>query len=222
MAKQGRVLEPPSTLAERAYDVIEEMIATLKLPPGAVFSEADLSERIKIGRTPMREALLRLAREHLIVMIPRRGVRVTDIKITDQLAVLEARRVLDRVIAEKAAERATPEQRERLHELAEEIVDAAKGKKLEEFMRLDGEFDRLLEKASKNPYAVQAVAPLHALCRRFWFANRHKEEDKDEVARHHAVLMIAVADADPRAAAKASDRLLDHVESFTRSAMDLS
>lgn len=212
--------EPPQTLAEKAYDVIEDLIATLKLAPGSVFSETELSKEIKIGRTPLREALLRMSREHLIIMMPRRGVRVTDIKITDQLALLDARRAIDRLIAQRAAERASPGQRARLKEIAGEIIDAAEEGRLEEFMKLDGEFDRIAEDASRNPYAVQAVAPLHALCRRFWYKYKRRW-DTTKSARLHAEIMRAIARANAEAAGKASDKLLDYMEEFTRAAMDL-
>ena len=120
------VKQEAQTLSAKAYEIIEELIATVELPPGTIFSEGELSARIGIGRTPLREALLRLSREHLIEMMPRRGVRVTDINLTDQLALLEVRRVLDRVIAEKAAERATKGERKRLLEISERIIAAAK------------------------------------------------------------------------------------------------
>ena len=87
------VKEEAQTLSAKAYEIIEELIATVELPPGTIFSEGELAARIGIGRTPLREALLRLSREHLIERMPRRGVRVTDINLTDQLALLEVRRV---------------------------------------------------------------------------------------------------------------------------------
>jgi DNA-binding GntR family transcriptional regulator len=61
---------PPPTLADQAYDAVEALIVTLELAPGSVFSEAELSERVGIGRTPLREALLRLTAERLVVSLP--------------------------------------------------------------------------------------------------------------------------------------------------------
>ncbi len=77
------------TLTDRAYRELEEMIVTLQLVPGTVLSEQALSLRLKIGRTPIREALQRLARDSLVVIMPRRGIMVSEINLRLQLRLLE-------------------------------------------------------------------------------------------------------------------------------------
>src|ERR1700709_2708046 len=99
---------PPRSFAEQAYDLLEEMIVTLVLPPGATLTESMLIEQTGLGRTPMREALQRLSDVGLIDIIPRQGTRVTDINVADQLLLLEVRRELERLIATSAAARRTP------------------------------------------------------------------------------------------------------------------
>ena len=68
-------------VADRAYRELEEMIVTLQLSPGTVLSEQALSVRLKIGRTPIREALQRLARDGLVAIMPRRGIMVSEINL---------------------------------------------------------------------------------------------------------------------------------------------
>ena len=102
------------SLTEQAYRVIEEEIVTLRLKPGDVLSEQLLSATTSIGRTPIREALQRLAREGLITILPRKGILVSDINPRNQLLVLEVRRELERLLSRTGAERATPAQRARL------------------------------------------------------------------------------------------------------------
>ena len=102
------------SLTEQAYRVIEEEIVTLRLKPGDVLSEQLLSATTSIGRTPIREALQRLAREGLITILPRKGILVSDINPRNQLLVLEVRRELERLSSRTGAERATPAQRTRL------------------------------------------------------------------------------------------------------------
>ena len=97
----------PETLADQAYRELEEEITTLRIPPGAILSEAQLSERFGIGRTPVREALQRLAREGLVVIMPRRGVVVSEIDVAAQLRLLEVRRELERLMVRGAAQRAS-------------------------------------------------------------------------------------------------------------------
>src|SRR6476620_2753600 len=100
MNQRASVLDfvPAQSLTDRAYGEIEEMIVTLRLAPGSAVSESALSELLGIGRTPIREALQRLARERLVAIFPRRGIVVTDINVTSQLRLLEVRRELERLI----------------------------------------------------------------------------------------------------------------------------
>ena len=80
---------PAQSLTDLAYAHLEELIVTLKLRPGAVVSEGELSVLTGIGRTPIREALQRLARERLVSILPRRGIIVSEINVKSQLRLLE-------------------------------------------------------------------------------------------------------------------------------------
>ena len=215
--------EPPGrvSLAEEAYTRLEEMIVTLELRPGSVLSEAELSRKIRIGRTPMREALQRLQSQRLVTTLPRRGVMISEINIVDYLALLETRRVLDRLVATKAARRASPEQRKALERIGASMVDAAGRGDMTEFMRLDTGFDRLLEEASRSAYALQASVPLHAHCRRFWYLYRHNG-DLPRAAELHAAMMRAVAGGSEEGAGEAAEGLVDYLEEFARTALDLT
>jgi len=77
------------SLGEKVYAELEEMIATLQFEPGQVLSESELSKMLQVSRTPIGEALQRLAREGLVNILPRRGIVVTEINIADQLKLLE-------------------------------------------------------------------------------------------------------------------------------------
>src|SRR5277367_6085233 len=85
LRRPGPTLEPVSSLTERAYRELEEQIVTLRLAPGSPVSEASLSKRLGIGRTPVREALQRLARERLVVILPRRGILVSEVNVRTQM-----------------------------------------------------------------------------------------------------------------------------------------
>src|SRR5579875_3675148 len=122
---QGR-LRAPETLTEQAYRLIEEQIVTLRLNPGDVLSEQLLSATLQIGRTPIREALQRLAREGLVTILPRKGILVADINPRSQLLVLEVRREIERLLCRTAAERATSGQRAQMQGIAEGMDRAAK------------------------------------------------------------------------------------------------
>ncbi len=98
----------------------------MQLPPGSVVSEAMLSQRLGIGRTPIREALQRLGRERLVTILPRRGVIVSEIDVKRQLRLLELRREVERLVARCAARRATVQERARFAELADQFEKSAR------------------------------------------------------------------------------------------------
>lgn len=107
-------LPPKRRAADLAYDAIETLIATMQLEPGSPVVEADLAERTGLGRTPVREALLRMTSIGLIVQQPRRGLLISSIDLADHLDVLQARRVLESLIATCTARRAAPAQRKEI------------------------------------------------------------------------------------------------------------
>jgi DNA-binding GntR family transcriptional regulator len=204
------------SLTERAYGEIEQMIVTLKLAPGTAISEAALSQRLRIGRTPIREALQRLARERLVSILPRRGIIVSEINVNSQLRLLEVRREVERLIATSAARRATAEERERFLEIARTFTSSAKGNDEAAFMRVDREFNELSVIAARNEFAAGAMSLMHALSRRFWYIHYKQAADMPQTAKLHADIARAIAAGNERAAAAALDRLLDNIASFTR------
>lgn len=204
------------SLTDRAYAELEEMIVTLKLAPGTAVSEAELSNHLGIGRTPIREALQRLARERLVVILPRRGIIVSEINVGRQLRLHEVRREVERLIARTAARRATTEQRTRFRELAQAFERSARVNDDITFMRTDREFNLLCSSAAHNEFAAGAMSLMHALSRRFWYIHYKEAADMPLTAKLHADIARAIADKDEERAANASDKLLDVIEKFTR------
>ena len=204
------------TLTERAYRLIEEQIVTLRLKPGDVLSEQMLSATFAIGRTPIREALQRLARDGLITVLPRKGILVSDINPRSQLLVLEVRREIERLLSRAGAERATKEQRAQMQEIAQGMDRAAKTNDDLAFMRLDREFNRLMVEAAHNDFAARSMKLLQGLSRRFWYMHYREAADLPLCARLHANQARTIAQGNVEAAARASDKLMDYVETFTR------
>ncbi|MBA3596465.1 MAG: GntR family transcriptional regulator [Methylibium sp.] len=204
------------SLTAIAYELIEEMIVKLELHPGAAISEAELSARLQIGRTPVREALHRLAREHLVSILPQRGVLVSEIDIKRQLRLLETRREVERLVARCAARRASEAERLRFEELADEFDAASALDDEMRFMRADKEFNDLSLKASRNEFAAGAMGLMHGLSRRFWYLHYRQAADTPLMARLHGELARAISRRDEAQAAKALESLIDHNEAFTK------
>lgn len=208
---------PAPTLNEEAYRRLEELIVTLQLAPGSVVSEARLSQGIGIGTTPIREALQRLAREHLVQILPRRGVVVTQVDVRLQLQVLETRRELDRLIARSAARRATAAEREQLAAVARRMGKAVAAGDVRAFLQCDAELNEAAAQAARNEVAAQTVATLHAVSRRFWFFHHARWPGADRTMRLHVEFATSLASGSDAQAAAASDALIDDLEAFARS-----
>ena len=209
-------VEPGLSLTDRAYRHLEEMIVTLQLPPGSAVSETALSQRLGIGRTPIREALQRLARERLVNILPRRGIIVSEINVKSQLRLLEVRREVERLVARSAARRATPEERARFLELARRFEKSAKSNDDVAFMRVDREFNELSVTAAHNEFAAGAMSLMHSLSRRVWSMHYMQAADLPLTAKLHADIARSISAGDEAAAGKAMDKLLDTVAKFTR------
>ena len=210
---------PRRRAADVAYDAIETLIATLQLEPGSPVVEADIAERTGLGRTPVREALLRMTSVGLIDQQPRRGLLVSSIDLADHLDVIQTRRVLETLIASCSARRATAAERKDIVRYAEKMVKAAARGHLDDYMTADHELDRVNHRASRNQSAVMGVSPLIVQCRRFWYAYQHEGEIV-EGAEAHMALAQGIATGDEAAAIAGANRLLDYLERFARRVID--
>lgn len=202
-------------ITEAAYDAIEGMIATLQLPPGQPIVEIDLVQSLGIGRTPVREALMRLVATGLIEQQPRRGLRVSEIHIAEHLVLIETRRVLERLIAASSARRAAPAQRQAMLQHAGAMVKAARKGDLRGYMQADQALDHVNHEACRNPFAVKAIVPMIIQCRRFWYAFQY-EGDLEQGAACHLRLAQGISEGDPAQAGSGADDLMDYLAAFTR------
>lgn len=200
--------------AELAYDQIEQMISTLRLEPNQPIVENDLVNMTGLGRTPIREALMQLVANGLIEQQPRRGMRVSEIRIAEHLMLIDTRRVLERLISAASARRATPSQKDEILQHAQEMVNAAKIGDLEAYMIADQSLDKVNHQASRNPYAIHAIKPLIVQCRRFWYAYRH-EGDLERGANCHLQLAQGIHTANTDLSIQGADALMDYLMEFT-------
>jgi DNA-binding GntR family transcriptional regulator len=210
------LVKSKAKLTDLAYQQLEEAIVTLAIPPGTLISEQTLSEMTGIGRTPLREAVQRLAREHLILVMPQRGLLIPEIDIGKQLRLLETRREIERLVCRSAAKRANQQQRLAFVRLGEEFTEASKTNDDVMFMRSDREFNELCLAACRNEFAESALRALNGLSRRFWYLHYKQAADLPEMASLHAGVARAIAEGLQNEAAECLDRLIDNIESFTK------
>ena len=216
------VLKPSAenlSLAEQAYRLLEEQLVTLKLAPGELISEKDLMDKVGIGRTPVREAIQRLSAEGLLQVLPRKGLIVTPLRRSDLSQIVEARRVMERLLVVKAAERATSDQRQALAVLAADIEATADD--LEGFFRLDQHLNNLLDEACNNRFLVKALTAMHSQCRRLWYLHRRRL-DLPRSAQLHGGLARAVAQGNGAGAIRALDEIIAILEGLVNTLDELS
>ena len=194
--------QSPTSLAEKAYDELIRRITRLDLPPGIVLAEKSLVEELKIGRTPIREALQRLAMEGLVIHRLNRGMFVSEITYSDVQEIYEFRSLIDGHACRLAAQRATPAQAAKLLELHGALVQATKDDDIDTYVQLDREYYSILSEASKNSFLVETIPRIFNLHLRLWFfisvkiGNWHSIAEAHEIMTHDVAEAIALRDTD--------------------------
>jgi len=178
-------------LSDKAYQLIRHKIITLELPPLTSIDEQVLMEDLQLGRTPIREALQRLAVEDLVFFAPRRGIFVSEISITDLQKIFEARLVLEGFCARLAAQRATAEQLARMDDIVAGL-DKVDGKESRALMAVDEAFHEWLYDAADNKFVADTLRRLHALSFRLWHLVLDRLGNVREAMEQHVEIADAV------------------------------
>lgn len=198
----------PGSQSHLAYLALEQRIVTHRLAPGLLVTERQLIDLSGHGRTPVREAIQKLAWQGLIVVRPRVGLQISDIRPEDHRDIMAVRLQLEPLTAELVATHASAEQREALVECARSMTSAATSGSFEAFLAADKRFDDIVEAACPNPFLIAALAPLQSHSRRLWYMRATAEKMDRSVLLHVAVIR-AIQQADGQAAAAAMRRLIE-------------
>jgi DNA-binding GntR family transcriptional regulator len=200
---------PPVSLAEQAFHLLEEKLVTLVLPPGSQVSEGQLIDLTGFGRTPVREAIQRLAQQELLTVLPRKGLVVTPVSRASMVHILEARKPLERVVVHRAALNAADTQRSEIASIARKLTISHDS--FEDFLQLEKDLGDLLDICAGNPYVHAAVSPLRSHCRRFWYHYRFQMQLSDAISAQSKMARL-VARREYSGAQKASDGVIAVVE----------
>jgi DNA-binding GntR family transcriptional regulator len=198
------VLDRPS-LADRAYLAIRELIVSLELPPGSLIDERQLVESLGIGRTPVREALRRLAQEQLVEVFPRRGMFVTGVDVRDLARISEVRTALEPEAARLAAGRASDEERDELAALSDQIGRGT------DLMGLDERIHRAIYAAAHNHLLEKTLGEYYVLALRIWVIALGRAEDLEDAVEAHRDLVHEIVVGNGNGAAEI---MRAHVENF--------
>ena len=198
------------TDADKAYRQIKQKIITAAMPPGSVIREAQLMEELGLGRTPIREALTQLKTERWVEVIPRRGLFVADIAITDLQQIYEVRVEIESLCARLAAQRFTPEHLQEMRCLVAEYQAADKTDK-KWLLEHDRKLHSLLARATGNKFLYNQFEQFYNLSIRIWHValSRIQPEDIDVVAHLDILAAIEAEDCE-----QAGQRMREHIQHF--------
>jgi DNA-binding GntR family transcriptional regulator len=199
--------------AERAYDELRDRIVTLHLAPGTVLREEALMSEMGIGRTPLREAVKRLALENLVAVQPRRGTFVTAIEAADIQNITEVRAELEAYAAALAALRLDPETHALGESLLHEVEQLNDSGDPEWLMRFDERIHRFTWEAARNPYLAQTLERYFTHSLRIWYLVLDRVPTLGHAVHDQTQLLEAILD---RNAPHARTIMREHVLAFQR------
>ncbi|MGD9714419.1 MAG: GntR family transcriptional regulator [Thermomicrobiales bacterium] len=200
-----------TSLRDRAYDTIKHRIITCAFRPGEYINELQLSALLKIGRTPVHQALDRLMIEGMVEVIPRKGVIVKPVSLNEVLQIIEVRLINEPYGARLAAEKGSEADLADIADVLDRTRDSVAVRNVEKLMLLDREFHLLIARAAKNEVLIELLRNLHERSLRFWFISLNAPTQHETVQKEHSAIFAAIRQRDLDGAEAA---MRQHIESF--------
>jgi len=202
---------------ELAYQRIEDMLINCELKPGRQLTLQELQDMTGLGRTPVHNAVSRLAADTLLVIVPRHGLRVSPIDLSRERMLLQLRRDVERFVVKLAIERASLSHRNQMLHIERALKERRGNITLDKFNLLDRRIDEILLSAAGEPFLVHTLRPLHTLYRRIGFIHHTHalgSPDLTQTVDCHLAVLNAVANRHLDSAMAATDALIGFVESM--------
>lgn len=207
----------PLNQFEQAYEAIEERLVRCELQPGRYLALQELQQLVGFGRTPVHQAVSRLAADTLIMVHPRRGLQIAPIDLARERTLLQLRRDMERFVIRLAAERSSAMHRNQMQHLKRQLSESRDVITLETFNSIDRRLDRLFLAVAGEPFVENTLRPLHTIFRRIgwlYHAKTSAHGDLQGTIDAHVALLDAVANRRVEAAITASDELISWVDSM--------
>lgn len=207
----------PMNQFELAHEAIEDRLVNCQLRPGRYLAMQELQDLVGFGRTPVHQAVNRLAADTLLIVHPRRGLQIAPIDLARERVLLRLRRDVERFVIRLAAEQSSPSHRSQMLHIKRQLRDGGEQIDIERFNVIDRRIDRLFMAAASEPFVESTLRPLHTIFRRIGWLYHSKVPAGLSLRRTvevHLVLLDAVAHRHVDAAIAASDELIDFVDSM--------
>ena len=199
------------SLTEKAYVVIRDRIIKLDLPPGTPIQEESLAKSLGFGRTPVREALIRLGQEGLVTVLPRRGTFVSDINITDLAQIAEVRVQLEGFAAGLAAQRVNQVERQAADALLESFEQSQTDKSQERLIDFDQHVHYFVYRCTKNRFLEESLVRYFNVSLRMWYLVLDRVVHLHDAVNEHIELLHAIQRGE---VARAQEIAAQHVRNF--------
>lgn len=200
-----------ASLRDTAYESIKHQIITCSFKPGEYINELQLSTHLKIGRTPVHQALDRLNIEGLVEVIPRKGVIVKPVSLNEVLQIIEVRLINEPHAARLAAEHADDSDLAELEDVLRQAEHWGALRNIEKIMLLDRSFHLRIARSAKNGVLTELLRNLHERSLRFWFISLNAPKQYERVHSEHNAILAAIRQRD---ANKAEAAMRAHIQSF--------
>lgn len=200
---------------ELAYEAIEERLVICELAPGRYLSLQELQDLVQLGRTPVHQAVTRLAADTLIIVHARRGLQIAPIDLSRERELLQLRRDMERFVIRLATRRSTASHRNQMLHLKRQLLDRREQLTIESFNVIDRQIDRLFLAAAGEPFVENTLRPLHTIFRRIGWLYHSATSAESNLQRTidvHLALLDTVTNRRVDAALEATDRLIDFVD----------
>ena len=204
-------LAPASSLRERVEEAIAAAIVSGQMPPGQVFSAPTLAARFGVSATPVREAMLNLAKRGMVDIVRNKGFRVTAVSEDDLRAIVDVRQLLEAPAVRRLAGKLPAADLRRLRGLAREIVLGAEAADLARYLQADTAFHLSVLELAGNPRLLAIVADLRSQTRLTGLAGLVATAELQVSAREHLDLLDLLEAGDAEAAERLMVRHIAHV-----------
>jgi DNA-binding GntR family transcriptional regulator len=188
---------PHVRLVDEASKAIREVILTGELPPGSQLRQADLAKKMRISRTPLREALMKLEQEGLIAVLPRRGFRVVDLNLEEAIELYELREMLDGLAARLAALRASDDVLKTLGNFIRKMDECVQRQDTHGWLIEHGAFHEEIFRASRNTRLIGLIANIRLSIQRFHPVLLNTQDRLRKAFHEHESIFRAIRSHDP-------------------------
>ena len=193
------------------------MIVRLEFAPGDVLRDDELQERLGIGRTPIREALQRLARDQFVTVIPRRGMFVSSVDVDDLALLYETRLVMEPYAARLAASRGTAAHWDEMAGVIERSLRP--GLAPEDLLDVDRRCHEIIWEAAGNHFLTDTLDALYAQSDRVWHLYLADVYDTRHAVDEHIEMLGHLRAGDPDVCAAAMTAHLQGFDDQVRAAV---